>query len=267
MSVILHMSDAHFGTERPHAVAALLRLAREQKPGVVILSGDITQRARRAQFDAARAFVARLGTPVFLVVPGNHDIPLFNVFARLFAPYAGYARAFGSDLEPEYDSPELLVVCVNTTRASRHVQGEVSSAQIRRVAERLRRAGPEQLRLIVVHHPVHVISANDEKNLLYGHTDAVQAWARAGGDLVLGGHIHLPYVRLIGEHLPGLTRPLWAVQAGTAVSRRVRKGGTNSVNIARYDARAVPRACVVERWDLQGERFELLENTPILLAR
>lgn len=263
MNVLLQVSDTHFGTERAQAVEALVRLVGEQRPAIAILSGDITQRARRGQFDAARRFAARLGAPVTLAIPGNHDIPLFNVFARLFAPYANYAFAFGDDLEPEYESPELLVVCVNTTRPRRHVQGEVSPGQIARVAERLRAARPEQLRLVVVHHPVHVICVEDERNVLRGHLEALRDWASAGADLVLGGHIHLPYVRPI----PGLARPLWTVQAGTAVSRRVRKGGANSVNIVRYDASTRPRACVVERWDLRGAGFALAESTRILLAR
>lgn len=267
MNVLLQVSDTHFGTERAQAVEALVRLAGEQKPAVVILSGDVTQRARRAQFDAARQFAARLGAPVTLAIPGNHDIPLFDLAVRLCAPYSKYARAFGPDLEPQYDSRELLAVCVNTTRAWRHVQGEVSPAQIARVAARLRGARPEQMRIVVVHHPVHVISPDDEKNLLRGHAEAVREWADAGADLVLGGHIHLPYVRPVSERVSGLARPLWAVQAGTAVSSRVRDGGANSVNIVRYDASMRPRACVVERWDLIGTGFSLVESARILLAR
>lgn len=263
MNVLLQVSDTHFGTERAYAVEALVRLAGEQRPAIAIFSGDITQRARRRQFDAARRFAARLGAPVTLAVPGNHDIPLFNVFARLLAPYANYAFAFGDDLEPEYESPELLVVCVNTTRPRHHVHGEVSRAQIGRVAQRLRGARPEQLRLVVVHHPVHVICAEDERNVLRGHREALRNWASAGADLVLGGHIHLPYVRPV----PGLARPLWAVQAGTAVSRRVREGGANSVNIIRYAASSLPRSCTLERWDLHGSSFGLAQSMRIPLAR
>jgi hypothetical protein len=135
MTVLLQISDTHFGTERATVVDALTALARQQRPDLVVLSGDITQRARPAQFRAARAFTDRLGAPV-LAVPGNHDIPLFDLWARLRSPYGRYSAAFGTDLEPGAPLSELLVVCVNTTRPWRHKDGEVSALQIDRVARR-----------------------------------------------------------------------------------------------------------------------------------
>jgi hypothetical protein len=141
MSVLLQISDTHFGTEQPQVVEALVALAAQQRPEVVVLSGDITQRARPAQFRAAKAFVDRLGAPV-LAIPGNHDIALFDLWARLTRPYARYAKVFGADLEPVHSSPDLLVVGVNTTRKWRHKNGEVSTAQIDRVAKLLDRGQP-----------------------------------------------------------------------------------------------------------------------------
>ena len=242
------MSDSHFGTERPPVAAALRRLVHESQPALVVLSGDLTQRARRAQFAAARAFVDSLAVP-FLAIPGNHDIPLFDLVARLHSPYARYAAAFGSELEPAWSSPQWLVLGVNTTRWWRHKHGEVSPAQVERVARRLREATPGQLRVVVVHQPMAVIEASDWRNLLRGHEQAAGAWAAAGAQLVLGGHIHLPYVRPLAE--PG-DRPLWVVQAGTAVSHRVRGGISNSVNLLRRDPTA--DGCTVERWDYDDAR-------------
>jgi 3',5'-cyclic AMP phosphodiesterase CpdA len=209
-----------------------------------VLSGDITQRARRSQFRSARAFVDRLGAPL-LAIPGNHDIPLFDLRSRLLRPYAGHREAFGYDLEPMHSSAELLVVCVNTTRWYRHEDGEVSALQIERVAARLAKAAPGQLRVVVVHQPVAVPRAGDAHNLLRRGAVALRRWAEAGGDLVMGGHIHLPCVIA----LPGLARPMWAVQAGTAVSWRVRDGQPNSVNLLRWGRDAPAGRCVIERWD------------------
>lgn len=269
MSRLLQISDTHFGTEQPAVVQALVDLALAQRPELVVLSGDITQRARRHQFRAARAFTERLAAPL-LVIPGNHDIPLFNLGARLLRPYAGYASAFGPELEPVHESPQLLVQGVNTTRRWRHKHGELSARQIERVAERLRAAQPGQLRVVVVHQPVAVPDTHDANNLLRGHRAALQRWAIAGADVVMGGHIHLPYVMAV----PGLARPLWAVQAGTAVSSRTRAGGPNSVNLLHWreggGTGAGPHGpCVVQRWDYspQEQAFTPVDATPLHPSR
>ena len=244
MSVLLQISDTHFGTEQPPVVEALAAFTAWQRPDLVVLSGDITQRARRAQFHAARVFVERLASPV-LAIPGNHDVPLFDVLARFSRPYGHYREAFGDELEPVHESPDLLVQGLNTTRWWRQTNGEISAAQIERVAARLARAAPGQLRVVVVHHPVSVPQAADVHNLVRRHAAAVHRWAAAGADLVMGGHIHLPCV----TPLSGLARRLWSVQAGTAVSHRVRSGQPNSVNLLRWGRDAPPGRCVVEQWD------------------
>jgi 3',5'-cyclic AMP phosphodiesterase CpdA len=248
MSVLLQISDPHFGTEQSPVVEALAALARQQRPDLLVLSGDITQRARPAQFQAARAFMDRLGVPL-LAVPGNHDIPLFDLWTRLRRPYARHVAVFGPELEPWHCSPDLLVVCVNTTRAWRHKHGEVSGLQIDRVARTLAGARAEQLRVVVVHQPVAVTRAEDVPNRLRGHAAALQQWAAAGADLVMGGHIHLPYVMA----LPGLARPMWTVQAGTAVSSRLREGAPNSVNLLRWGADSSSGCCRIEQWDFSGD--------------
>ena len=257
MSVLLQVSDPHFGTERPAVVEALVALAAQLRPDLVVLSGDITQRARTEQFSAARAAMDRLGAPL-LALPGNHDIALFDLWSRFTRPYARYSAAFGSDLAPVFASHDLLVIGVNTTRARRHKDGEVSSGQIEAVSRQLRQATPEQLRVVVVHQPIDVMREEDVTNRLHNHRAAQQAWADAGADVVMGGHIHLPYVM----PLPGLARPMWAVQAGTAVSSRVRSGVPNSVNVVRWSPAA---GCVVEQWDFSAadSAFARAASTPV----
>jgi len=257
MTVLLQISDPHFGTERAPVVTALEALVVAQRPDVLLLSGDITQRATRAQFAAARAFVDRLRVPTVLAIPGNHDIPLFDLAARLLWPYARYARAFGRDLEPQFERHDVLVLAVNTTRRWRHADGQVSAAQIERVARRCERAPATQRCIVMVHQPVAVMRPQDAHDLLHGHAAAVRRWSEAGVDVVLGGHIHLPYVVPMHERRADLPRPIWAVQAGTSVSRRVRAEAGNSVNIIRVGAE-VPNDLQVERWDHAPavERFE-----------
>lgn len=261
MVTLIQISDPHFGTEQPAVVEALTRLVHEQAPKLAILSGDITQRARRNQFDAARKFVDQLKVPFVLAIPGNHDIPLFNIAARLLQPYVNYRHAFGDELEPVYADDELLVIALNTTRPYRHTDGEISAAQIERVAARLAQADKQQLRIVVTHQPVCVIRAEDEPNLVRGHGPAIRRWAEAGADLILGGHIHLPYVCTLSAAQGLLPRPVWAVQAGTAVSCRIRHEAGNSVNLIRYGTNPA-RRCTIERWDYLPAQctFERMET-------
>lgn len=267
MSTLIQISDPHFGTEQPPVVAALLAFVRRVQPLAAVLSGDITQRARRAQFAAAKRFVDQLGVPHCLVIPGNHDIPLFNVVARAFFPYAGFERVFGSTLEPQLECDAFRLTCLNTTRPSRHKDGEISDEQIERVARQLRQANASQLRIVVTHQPVHVLRESEVHNRVHGYLKAVKTWAEAGADIIMGGHIHLPYVAPLGEHFPELSRRCWAVQAGTAVSHRVRARHPNSVNLIHYSAGSAK--CSVERWDYDatGAGFRCVDTQELLLER
>ena len=252
---LLHLSDPHFGTVQPLVAEALVRLAATLNPTLLVLSGDITQRAQADEFAQAKAFCRRLNIAPQLVVPGNHDIPLFNLPGRLLNPYKHYLAHFGPALESTVHTPGCLVIGVNTTRWWRHKNGDVAQAQIDRVAAQLKQASAQparRLRVVVVHQPVHVMRAEDEHDRLNNAEAAVRAWAAAGADVVLGGHIHLPYVCELSAAMaprPPLARRLWCVQAGTALSSRVRREAPNSVNLLLFDAAAQPPLCQVERWD------------------
>jgi 3',5'-cyclic AMP phosphodiesterase CpdA len=249
MSLVLQVSDPHFGTEQPAVMAALERLSAELKPDVLVLSGDITQRARRAQFDAAAAFVQRLGIAQKLVIPGNHDVPLFNLPMRLLAPYRGFRRVFGTELDPLLQTDELLLIGVRTTRRWRHKHGQVSAEQIERVSTLLREAPQNTLKMVVTHQPLDVVSSVDRNNLLRGHEPALKAWLAAGADMLLAGHIHLPHMRTLGTN--NQTLPM-AVQAGTALSNRLRSNAPNSVNVIRHERSTRTLRGSVQRYEYHG---------------
>ncbi len=271
MKKLLQISDPHFGTAQPPVMKALVELAQQQRPDVLVLSGDMTQRATAAQFREARTFCDRLEIPQMLALPGNHDIPLFNPWQRLVTPYARYLKEFGPGLEPALDTAWLQLSAVNTTRRWRHKNGEVSARQIDRVAERLRQALPGQLRVVVVHQPVYVLRAADEHDRLRGWEAAVRAWAAAGADIVMGGHIHLPYVCELSSCVDGLQRRLWCVQAGTALSSRIRREAPNSVNLLLYDPSEAPLRGRLERWDYRSAgttgSFEVAHTSELLVDR
>ena len=270
-STLLHLSDTHFGTEQAPVVDALERLVHDCRPAVAVLSGDVTQRATASQFAAARNFMDRLDIPQWVVIPGNHDIPLFDLPARLFKPYGRYRKVFGADLAPVVDTADWLVLSHNTTRRWRHEDGELSTAQIDATARRLAQAArnhPRQLRLAVVHQPVAAPTSADRKNLLHGAQAATARWAEAGADMVLGGHIHLACALPLqsrGDH----GGRLWAVQAGTATSSRLRGNTPNSVNLLRGEQGADGRrGCRLERWDFDAATaaFRLAQSDHLRLG-
>ncbi|CAN5684179.1 metallophosphoesterase family protein [soil metagenome] len=269
MSVLLQISDPHFGTERREVAAALQRFANALHPDVVLVSGDITQRAKPEEFATARAFMDSISARTKMSIPGNHDIPLYNVLARFITPYSNYRRSFGSELEPVHESGDLLLIGLNTTHPRRHKDGKLSASQIERVAGLLKASRPEQLRIVALHHPMFVTREQDIENLVHGHEAAALAWSAAGADLVIGGHIHLPYVRSLREIHARLPRPMWAVQAGTAVSRRVRGDIANSVNVVRCTPLGSAMNCVVERWDYNrpSDSFKVEEVHRLQLDR
>lgn len=270
MSILLHISDTHFGTEQPRVVQALRILARERLPDVLVFSGDVTQRARSAQFRAARRMCDELGVARMLALPGNHDIPLFDMLSRFARPYGNYLQAFGPRLDPTLETDDFLVIGVNTTRASRHKNGEVSPEQVKRVVSQLRAARPRQLRVVVTHQPAAVIRSEDEPDRLRGAEPALQSWSEAGADLVLGGHIHLPYVLDLQARPESTPRPMWCIQAGTAVSSRVRHDTRNSVNLIYWKPQppGQPRSCRLERCDYQPEKgwFETVKMETLELG-
>ncbi|AWP92173.1 metallophosphoesterase family protein [Bordetella holmesii] len=262
MTRVLHISDTHFGTVHESTQRALLDMVQLTAPDLVLIGGDVTQRARRTQFAAARRFVQNLQRPV-LVVPGNHDIPLFNLAARVFNPYGNYRRALGVNLEPVFEDERLMVIGVNSTHPSRRKDGRVSAAQVQRVVHRLHGARDAQLRIVLLHHPVRAVEDRDTANLLIGREFAVPAWVDAGADLILGGHIHLPYVVPLAGRLG---RAAWCVQAGTALSWRVRGGIPNSVNLIERQA---ADHCLIRRWDFDASlsRFQEVAAHPLALSR
>lgn len=237
-----HISDPHFGTDEAPVLAALRADLLEQAPELAVLTGDITQRARAGQFAAARAFFDSLAPLPVLAVPGNHDLPLFDLLTRFTRPYRLYRRHIGTDLSPTWENGSAVVLGVNSTRPTRHKHGVLDEELVAAVAARLR-AQPQPFRIVAVHHPLAVADPNDAHDLARGAEDALAAWSAAGADLVLTGHIHLSGCFSTGP----ARRRLIALQAGTAVSARRRGGRPNAYHLVRLLAGAPRRMQVDER--------------------
>ena len=201
MRSIVHLSDIHFGRLNAAVIAPLIAAITTIDPDLVAVSGDLTQRARSVQFKDARAFLDRLPTPQ-IVVPGNHDVPLYNIAARALQPLRKYQRLITEDLRPFYHDDEIAVLGVNTARSLTIKGGRIDEEQVAWMSERLRGCDPGVVKIVVTHHPFDVPEGHDARDLVGRAHMAMQALARCGADLFLAGHLHLSHTSHIGHPLP-----------------------------------------------------------------
>ena len=232
MRRIVHLSDIHFGRIDLSLVVPLISRVHALAPNLVAVSGDLTQRARRSEFRAARSFLERLPTPQ-LVVPGNHDLPLFNLLARWLFPFWGYSRYVTPNLEPFYSDEEIAVVGVNTTRRMTRKDGRINLAQVGRIEDRLAGLPEETTKILVSHHPFDIPPGHAERDLVGRAEMAMKSLAKCGADLLLAGHLHLSRTTHSSDRYKIDGHSALIVQAGT-VSQRAR-GETNAFNVIEID--------------------------------
>ncbi len=223
MRTIAHISDLHFGKADPAVAAALLDDLRELKPSLVVVSGDLTQRARRGQFQDAQEFLRKIPFPI-LVIPGNHDVPLYDVFRRFLSPLGRYRKFITDDLTPLFRDEEMAVLGINTARSFTWKSGRISMDQIARIRERLCPVRDTRFKIIVTHHPFIPPPEEPEAGIdLVGRAvKAMRVIDECAVDLLLSGHLHHGYTGDVRTYYPATKRSIIVVQAGTAISHRVR---------------------------------------------
>ncbi|HEY0445427.1 MAG TPA: metallophosphoesterase [Allosphingosinicella sp.] len=234
MSSIAHLSDVHFGHHDPEVVSAVEAFLFKRRPDLVVISGDFTQRARVRQYEQACEFVERIeqgGLPV-LAVPGNHDVPLYDVVRRFVRPLHRYKRFIDDDLCPFWENEELAVLGINTARSLTIKDGSVSYEQMHVIRQSFNAVAEGKLHVLVTHHPLYAMPLGEEGGLTKvakRNQDALAAAADAGVDILLAGHFHRSFHKSAREMVE-TAGPALVVQAGTATSTRLRGGERQSFN-------------------------------------
>ncbi|PYS81762.1 MAG: metallophosphatase [Acidobacteria bacterium] len=268
MRKIVHLSDLHFGRIDESVVGSLADAVRNLGPSLVVVSGDLTQRARAREFQEARAFLDSLPKPQ-VVVPGNHDVPLWDVPARFTRPLEKFRRYISDDTEPFYEDEEMAVAGVNTARSWTRKYGRVNERQVARLRERLCASGAEVFKVVVTHHPFDLPPGHDEREIVGRARMAMEALAACGTDILLAGHLHVGHTGHTAERYRISGHSALFVQAGTATSTRGR-GEANSFNVIRLKR---PHAQIERRvWQPETKSFrpglaETFRRTPEGWAR
>jgi 3',5'-cyclic AMP phosphodiesterase CpdA len=254
MRRIAHISDLHFGTEDPPVAAGLLVDLAEHRPHVVAVSGDLTQRALDSQFASAKAYLDQMPFPK-IVVPGNHDQPLYNLAHRLLWPLHRYKKWITPDLRPVLQDEELTVVGINTARRDTHKSGRVSMEQIHWLRETLCAAPREHFRVLVAHHPVIPPQHNPQETVVARAKLMLQTLDGCGCSLILAGHLHKAYSGDARPYHVEIKRSILVFQAGTAISHR-RRDEANAYNLITIDGDRLQLE--VRAWD--GAQFTTLSQ-------
>lgn len=229
MRVLAHISDLHFGTEESKVAEGLLSDLDVVKPHLVIISGDLTQRARKKQFIEAKNYLQKINFPK-LIIPGNHDIPLFDLFRRIFFPLTRFKKYISDELNPFYKDEEMTVLGINTARSLTWKEGRISLEQITEMQNKLCSVSDKCLKVIVTHHPFIPPPENAGIKLVGRAVKAITIIDKCDVDLLLAGHLHNGYTGDIRPYYPRTKSSVIVVQAGTAISRR-RRNEPNSYNL------------------------------------
>ncbi|MGI9088863.1 MAG: metallophosphoesterase family protein [Chthoniobacterales bacterium] len=253
MRTLVHISDLHFGRVNPAILEPLQAFVREVSPTLVAISGDLTQRARTAEYLGARKFLAGIPFPQ-IVVPGNHDVPLHNPYARFFRGLGRYRRYITRDLQPFFSDDEIAVAGINTARAFTWKDGRINRHQLEKLRATLAPLSNRHVKILVTHHPF-VLPAGTEGHVVGRSRLAIKTLAECGVSVFLAGHFHIADIGYTAKryNIPGYSALV--VSAGTSTSTRGR-GQPNSLNVIKLERPHV----IIERftWRPATNVFDLL---------
>lgn len=255
MVTVLHGSDLHFGKpHRPSVAAAFSEMARRVAPDVIVFAGDFTQRAKVPEYEQARAYLRGFQDVPVVVTPGNHDVPLYRIHERLFAPFRNYRAFISQDLDTATRIGGAVLVALNSADPHRGiVNGRIEDRQLRFLARIFQETSGADLRIVVTHHALAPPTDGGSDAVIPRNGTLLDRFRELGVDLILSGHLHRGFVTSSSavrpEHLD--RGDITIVHSGTATSRRGRAAekGENSVNVLKIDTENIE---VIPHW-FQGD--------------
>lgn len=250
MGRLLQFSDVHFGVEHPDACEAALEYAHATPSDLILITGDVTQKGLPNEFEAAGDWIRAMPEPRFVIV-GNHDVPYYDVMARVFNPWEAFETATGHPAhDGQFISDSVMVRGVTTARGwqarPNWSKGVIDLDQTHRAAEALRQAPIGTLRVLACHHPlIEMVGTPMTGDVKRGDAAAL-IFAEAGVDLIMTGHVHVPFALAIDLS----DRCSYAVGCGTLSKRE--RGARPSFNDVSWTAHEIVVTAI--EWD--GQKFE-----------
>ena len=238
MRTIVHISDLHFGRHDNVVAEALHECIVKASPDLLVVSGDLTQRARHVEFTAARAFLDRMSSVPMVIVPGNHDVPLYDIVRRFARPLGGFRHLISPIVEPFFADEEIAVLGINTARSLAIKSGRISLEQMDKIRRTFETLPHSLLKALVIHHPLAPTADSPDLDRVGRWRLAIKAIREVGIHLIFSGHHHRGHageLTLPAELTDHAASAVLAIHAGTAISTRTRNSESNTFNVLRTE--------------------------------
>lgn len=233
---ILHISDLHWGKKfSPLFSYKLKEFAKEEKFDQITITGDLTQRAKKREFISVKRYLDSFQTP-YIAVPGNHDVPLYPIHLRIFAPFYRYKKYFNEILEPKFINKKVCIFGLNSAHNWTSTEGRIKKKQIEKLKIKMLRTSPSQIIILLIHHPIVWADPQDRDRTIWGSSLLIDLFNELSPDLILSGHYHHRFFYNLRDFYPKLEKDIYLFFSSTSTTERGRKkerfkSGFNKITI------------------------------------